>query len=71
MNSNATRSLPRIHIVSAGDTLASLAQRYYGTVSDVTTAGLLNANPVLERGGELKTNQKVVIPLLAHDVLRR
>ncbi len=51
---------PRKHVVRTGDTLESLAQRYYGTPTRWRT--IYEANPSLLGGGALKVGGEIAIP---------
>ncbi len=52
---------PLVHVVSASDSLPSLAVRYYGSATQEGIAEIRKANPALQHGG-FKPGLRLVIP---------
>lgn len=55
---------PLVHVVSASDSLPSLAVRYYGSATQERIAEIRKANPALQHGG-FKPGMRLVIPAKA------
>lgn len=53
-------AVPRTHVVVAGDTLESIAARYYGSAAEWRL--LYDANPALAAGGVLVAGMQLVVP---------